>query len=177
MQADVPIPESYWVIHNQLIAGQYPADRFSEAITLQNLRKLTGAGVSCYVDLTQAGELSPYDGYLPQLSKEYARSIEYHRLPIRDMNVPTRAVMVTILDLIDHEIADGHTVYVHCWGGIGRTGTVVGCFLARHGTATGQAALEQIARLRRDTPRAREGRASPETPAQDAMVVNWQLGI
>ena len=28
---------------------------------------------------------------------------------------------------------DGRKVYVHCWGGVGRTGTVVGCYLVRQG--------------------------------------------
>ena len=35
-------------------------------------------------------------------------------------------------------------VYVHCWGGIGRTGTVVGCWLVRHGM-TGDEALAEFA--------------------------------
>ena len=36
--------------------------------------------------------------------------------------------MVAILDSLDTAIADEHTIYLHCWGGIGRTGTVVGCW-------------------------------------------------
>ena len=35
-------------------------------------------------------------------------------------------------------------VYVHCWGGIGRTGTTVGCWFVRHGR-TGDQALAEIA--------------------------------
>ena len=46
-----------------------------------------------------------------------------------------------ILDEIDGAILNGKTVYVHCLGGIGRTGTVVGCYLVRHGIAAGGKAL------------------------------------
>jgi len=68
---------------------------------------------------------------------------------------------------------DGHTVYVHCQGGMGRTGTVVGCYLVRHGMG-GEDALEEIACLRRGTPR--EGKPSPFRKAQRQVVLNWPVG-
>ena len=52
--------------------------------------------------------------------------------------------MTRILDDVDAALADGGAVYVHCWGGIGRTGTVVGCWLVRHGLDDG----DPIARSR-----------------------------
>ena len=52
---------------------------------------------------------------------------------IRDMRVCNERHMRRVLDAIDKDIADGRTVYVHCWGGIGRTGMVIGCWLVRHG--------------------------------------------
>jgi len=64
-------------------------------------------------------------------------------------------------------------VYVHCWGGIGRTGTVVGCWLVRHGLDDGDP-VRTIARLRRRTPDA--WAASPQTAAQRAMVTEWKRG-
>jgi protein-tyrosine phosphatase len=63
-------------------------------------------------------------------------------------------------------------VYVHCWGGIGRTGTVVGCWLMRHGLDEGDP-VGRIARLRRDM---EDARPSPETPAQRAMITSWKRG-
>ena len=80
--------------------------------------------------------------------------------------------MASILETIDGLLASGREVYVHCYGGIGRTGTVVGCFLARHGMA-GAEALEQIARWRERTP---DGWIrSPETDEQRRMVLNWPV--
>jgi protein-tyrosine phosphatase len=73
--------------------------------------------------------------------------------------------MRAILDTIDAEMAAGRTVYVHCWGGIGRTGTVIGCWLVRHGTPA-EEALNEI-EARRGEP------GSPETAAQWAFVLNW----
>ena len=79
--------------------------------------------------------------------------------------------MSDILDAIDAALRDGKTVYVHCWGGVGRTGTVIGCWLVRHGK-TGDEALSQIAewwwrgvqKVRRQ-PRSPETRRSMRTSA------------
>ncbi len=91
-------------------------------------------------------------------------------MSIPDLHTPLPEGMARILDTIDAALEAGRTVYVHCYGGIGRTGTVVGCYLVRHGT-DGEAALAEIARLRRETP---DGwKRSPETHAQREMVRNW----
>ncbi len=82
--------------------------------------------------------------------------------------------MTNILDVIDRALTEGKRVYVHCWGGIGRTGTVVGCYLARHGLASRQELLPVIESLREKTPDA--ARSSPETGQQRAMVLSWRLG-
>jgi protein-tyrosine phosphatase len=81
--------------------------------------------------------------------------------------------MTRILDDIDAALAEERTVYVHCWGGVGRTGTVVGCWLVRHGLDEGDP-LRRIARLRRDVDDV--WRSSPETSAQCAMVTGWKRG-
>jgi protein tyrosine phosphatase len=59
---------------------------------------------------------------------------------------------------------------VHCWGGVGRTGTVVGCWLVRHGLAGGDA-LARVEALRATTPKA--NRPSPETDTQRDLVRGW----
>jgi hypothetical protein len=53
--------------------------------------------------------------------------------PIRDFSVPSKAFMTSILDKIDELIANGESIYVHCQGGHGRTGTVIGCWLKKLG--------------------------------------------
>ena len=79
--------------------------------------------------------------------------------------------MVAILDAIDHALAEGRNVYVHCWGGVGRTGTVVGCWLVRHGR-TGDEALDQVADWWQSMEKA-DRRRSPETREQRTYVREW----
>jgi protein-tyrosine phosphatase len=80
--------------------------------------------------------------------------------------------MKKILDYIDQAISQEKSVFIHCWGGKGRTGTVVGCFLARHGIAMAKEALEKIKDLRKNDSRAHE--VSPETDRQRYLVWNWR---
>ena len=98
------------------------------------------AGVTAFLDLTEG---------------EYA---------IPDRTCPAPETMTRILDRIDELLAGGEVVYVHCLAGIGRTGTVVGCWLVRHGTG-GEAALAAVEELRG---------APPETPEQRRLVLDWR---
>jgi protein-tyrosine phosphatase len=97
-----------------------------------------------------------------------------NRRPVNDMDVPSLPEMKEILDDIDAAIAAGRAVYVHCWGGLGRTGTVVGCWLARHGIARGKSALKKLRELRGGAANAVHD--SPQTATQKVMVMKWRKG-
>jgi protein-tyrosine phosphatase len=81
--------------------------------------------------------------------------------------------MCETLSVIDRALTAGRAVYVHCLAGIGRTGTVVGCYLVRHGTSRADA-LPALAQLRRFAPDA--DAISPETEEQRQFVRMWQPG-
>ena len=108
------------------------------------------------------------------MAKEMDISIELVHMPIRDMNIPLVEGMVSILDEIDRAMERNPAVYLHCWGGRGRTGTVVGCYLARHGMAVGEAALDLLGELRQNDPISHL--PSPETEIQAEFVRNWPQG-
>jgi len=129
-----PIPDPYWVKPGQLLAGEYPRN-LDDASSRIKLRRLLKAGVTFFLDLTEAGEssLEPYADLLQAEAAALGRVAEHRRLSIPDVSVPSVAHMRRILDTIDAQLAAGKMVYVHCWGGVGRTATVVGCHLVRHG--------------------------------------------
>ena len=77
-----------------------------------------------------------------------------------------------ILDAIAEGLKGGG-VYVHCWGGIGRTGTVVGCHLVRSGM-TGDEALAEVAEPFTSMAKYSPRRRSPETLEQEDYVRSWR---
>ena len=68
-----------------------------------------------------------------ELAKLAGQQTRFARFPIRDMSIPTHEQMREILDAIQAEIRADGAVYVHCWGGKGRTGMVIGCHLLEMG--------------------------------------------
>lgn len=174
-----PFEQSYWVLPGLLLAGQYPGDP-DPVIAELRIKALVKSGVRAVVNLMEAEERDrqgrlffPYHAVMESLLKEAGEIFSWRRMPIRDMYITTHEHMRQILDEIDHHISAGVPVYVHCWGGVGRTGTVVGCYLARHGIAEGCDALSKIADLRSAIPFASD---SPETNTQRQMVLAWQKG-
>jgi protein-tyrosine phosphatase len=158
-----PIPDSYWVRPGSLLAGEYPRTR-DEATSLAKIDAILAAGVDAFVDLT-----TPEDGLAAYTALVGDRALR-HPFPIPDLDVIDADSMRLILDEVDTMLVDGRCVYVHCWGGVGRTGTVVGCHLVRHGLS-GDEALARIADLRAPTPDGK--RPAPETEAQRRMVREW----
>jgi Swiss Army Knife protein, DSP-PTPase phosphatase domain len=149
----------YWVEPGRFLAGPYPGHP-------DRIPRLRGLGVTLLLDLTEPGEygLLAYDALLTP-------GMRAIRKPVRDFTAPSPAEMREILDLIDAELAAGGVVYLHCYGGVGRTGTVVGCHLVRHGTPPEQA-IDAIARLRQGTRDAH--RSSPESEEQRALIASWE---
>jgi ADP-ribosyl-[dinitrogen reductase] hydrolase len=171
-----PIADSYVVPQTKLIAGEYPGS-LRDDHAHEKLAALLAAGVTTFVDLTDDGELHPYLPLLRELEahRRGARPVVHRRLPITDMEVPTVQRMREVLDLIDEATVRGGRVYVHCWGGVGRTGTVVGCHLVRHGLSPDEA-LAEVGRLFATMSRAKRHRhpeGSPQTQAQRAFVKGW----
>ena len=112
-----------------------------------------------------------YEKQMQPIAASLGTSVSFERMPIKDTWVPARIEMIEILDRIDVSIEGGKPVYAHCWGGRGRTGTVAGCFLARHGIASNRNVLKMIQELRKDTED--HQMASPETSQQVDMVLSW----
>jgi predicted protein tyrosine phosphatase len=161
-----PIKNCYWVDPGRLLAGEYPR-ALDETTTRERIRSLEAAGIDVFIDLTEEGELLPYDRFLDRAA--------HRRFPIRDVSVPaSRDHTLAILDAIDGHLEEDKGVYVHCWGGVGRTGVIIGCWLARHGSP-GPLALARLRELWRACPKS-ETRASPETAAQESYVESWREG-
>ncbi len=167
----LPIPESYWVEEDRFLAGEYPASRDPEAAR-RRIEAFLEAGIRTFVDLTQPHELVPYEPILKDQSRIYDLDLAYHRFPIRDHSIPSSKQMSEILDVIDNSIERGSPVYVHCWGGVGRTGVTVACYFIRRGLSADDA-LKRVARLYKTRPQTYFFMTSPETDEQFEFVRNW----
>ncbi len=169
-----PHANSYWVIPGVLLAGEHPGAS-SEMDVAARLRACLDCGLTEFVDLTEPHELEPYQGILARLAGERGVDARYRRFPIVDMNVPREpALMRSILDHLDGAVDAGRPVYVHCWGGIGRTGTVIGCFMVRRGLS-GEEALKTLGTLWPAMEKSWYYRRTPQTGPQHDYVRKWPV--
>ena len=118
----------WWILPGRFLATEYPGAKDRDK-ALHKLQVLLDAGVNSFVDLTEPGErtwdgspMVPYDGLL-------GSDAHYKRFPIADTSTITDAGYDRILAYINAELDAGRTVLLACWGGKGRTGTVVGSWL------------------------------------------------
>ena len=160
----------YWVVPGRFLAGPYPVSP-DEIARLSTIGIMLLNGISHFVDLTQENETAPlYADFVNGLAASSSAPVSHSRFPIPDMDVPTAAWMKKILDHIDACLAQEEILYLHCMGGLGRTGTVVGCYLVRHGLS-GEEALHRLEYLRRSTDN--YWKTSPETRAQRQLILDW----
>lgn len=179
-QDELPFSHSYWVLPGKLLAGLYPGSEDSEEAD-RKFRRLLKSGIICLINLMEEGEVNylgspfiPYQPLLENIASSKGLRVTCRRFPIQDLSIPSIDQMSQILDTIDEALGSGQPVYVHCLGGIGRTGTVIGCYLLRHGLASPENVLQHIAELRKDNPGLYYIR-SPETEEQRRFVLEWAL--
>lgn len=172
MTSKRPNHNTYWVRPVQLLAGEYPGaiDDQSAAIRLE---QFLDCGVDYFIDLTEEDELHPYAPLLMKLAAERGVQVQHHRFAIPDRNIPSSTkLMQNILHALREALAKQHTVYVHCFGGIGRTGTVIGCYLnEEHQDA--EAGLKELAHLWQQMEKRNYWPDTPQTAEQHAWVMAW----
>lgn len=116
-----PIENSFKVM-DRVFAGEYPRTD-NEEESAENIQRFCNFGITHFIDLTEEGEMPPYSQMLHPMQKHL-------RFPIRNASVPAsleeaQKITETIHNIFNED--EMNRVYIHCHGGMGRTGTIVGC--------------------------------------------------
>jgi ADP-ribosyl-[dinitrogen reductase] hydrolase len=173
-----PNGNTYWVVPHKFLAGEYPGDK-DPIKARKKINEFLAAGIRHFVDLTEIGEktwsvkLVPYEAILSEEARNSNINATYQRFPIRDNSVPSDSEQLGKIFLaIDRRIREGGVVYLHCWGGVGRTGLVVACWLQEHGR-TPDDALAELSAKWSTVEKIYRKPESPETQVQVSWIKSW----
>lgn len=138
------------------LAGCAQPGRFSDLRS--DLSGLDRQGIGAIVSLTER----PLDA---SVLRDFGfRTLH---LPIADFTPPTRGQVDDFVDFVDKCLDDGVAVVAHCGAGIGRTGTMLACYLVSRGAGPDEA----IASVRASRP------GSVETPEQERSVGDYHKSV
>lgn len=189
-----PTPYSNWIIVDRLMAGGYPAsldDKENDELLTVLMRDL---GIDTFVCLQT--EMDPHvsehawrTGRAPRpYTKDIKRlmsannrhvisvhgvglpkNVDFLHLPIVDGSVTSDSLLDRFCDDLVGRVLSGKKLYVHCWGGHGRTETVIAVMLGRMYDVTIEQALQRT-QLLHDIRGDPQNVGSPSTPPQVAQV-------
>lgn len=160
--ADEDVVHAWWVRPGTVLAGEYPGSP-DPVLAKAKIDVLVDAGVRTFVDLTTPDDaLEPYRHLLDGVAAERGVDVIHEPFPIPDLGVVEDHRYDEVVATIESACSQG-AVYVHCWGGVGRTGTVVGCLLVDEGLGYDDV-IARISALRAATRKA--NRRAPEVDAQ-----------
>lgn len=134
---------------------------------MTDLKKLKEWGAHIVVSLVEAQEFAELS--VPNLPAEVGEmGMKWRHLPIRDMYPPGmrfRRIWPELGRELVEALRSGQRVFLHCKGGLGRTGTVAACLLIESGMSADEA-IEAVRSARRNT---------IETSVQEWFVTNYSL--
>ena len=125
----------YEVIPGLLFAGACPWEIPMESSHVNELMLL---GIRDFITLRDDVNLIQINSIRNALHSD----ISFLQFPIRDFSVPESNMLEQILDILQENIKSHKITYVSCAKGLGRTGLVIGCFLADYYRISNEEALK-----------------------------------
>jgi ADP-ribosyl-[dinitrogen reductase] hydrolase len=132
-----------------------------------DLDTLQESGVTRILTLLSDEELSAACAVGIRSAAE-ARHIRWRQVPVGDYGVPNRAQAELAVGFLREGLDAGELVFVHCYGGLGRAGTIAACVLVSRGLAP-DTAIDRV----------REARSlhAIEVSGQESFVHAWERMI
>lgn len=146
----------HWVVPGALAGMSLPG---RVAPLADDLAQIRGLGIRAIATLTESPLHAPVVA---------ASGLSVRHFPIDDFDVPTLEQTAEFCRWVDARIAAGEPVAVHCFAGLGRTGTMIACWLVREAGATAGAILTRIRRIEP---------GFVQTPEQEAFIAVWESAV
>ena len=120
-------PDNFsWLIKNKLAGSAIPT-------SIDEVQWVIEQGVKSIVTVREE-----------PLDDDWVKDVNYLHVSSNDMGVPEFADLTYAIDFIHRRITNNEPVMVHCLAGMGRTGTILACYLVKHQNMPADKAIQKI---------------------------------
>jgi len=124
-------PDNFsWIIENKLAGSAIPT-------SIDEVQWAIEQGVKSIVTIRE-----------DPLDDDWVKDVNYLHVSSNDMGVPEFADLTFAVDFIHRRITNSEPVMVHCLAGMGRTGTLLACYLIKYQKMSANEATEKVRRER-----------------------------